>query len=102
MWQEGGEGGVVNRVPFSETMTSHRWQTIGQSLFNRLQKQERKRGCEQKGEDGNACLARWEGRRKMNEDRKEIVLLIDKTFASKDKYIFKANVQIDTTLMSVC
>lgn len=45
----GGEGGGVSRVSLCETMTSHRWQTIGHSLFN--WRREEKRGETRRGMD---------------------------------------------------
>lgn len=48
----------MNRASLSETLTSHRWQTIGQPVtFQQAAKDKRgKEGVGQKGED--ACLAR--------------------------------------------
>lgn len=74
MRQEGGEGRTVNRASLSETMTSHRWQTIGQPVtFQQAAKsreKEREATCHERGEDGHACLARLGNRRLRKEERK--------------------------------
>lgn len=43
--EDGGEGREVNGASLSETMTSHRWQTIGQPVaFQQAAKTREKRG----------------------------------------------------------
>lgn len=75
MRQEGGEGRTVNRASLSETMTSHRWQTIGQPVtFQQAAKsreKEREATCHERGEDGHACLARLGNRRLRKGERKK-------------------------------
>lgn len=97
----------MNRASLSETMTSHRWQTIGQQVtFNQAAKTRGKQKgvCVFEREKGEKCLLSKMGEKMTLKERKkhQKFTWIDETSLMSVKYKTRATVVLKSDFQCFC